>query len=54
MSIETGDPLKAKPPETGDEKPDAVEIWARRTGRTLGYIALAAIAVYLVITYGPQ
>ena len=36
-----------------DEEPDKVEIWAKRTGRTLGYIALFLLAIYLLRTYGP-
>lgn len=37
-----------------DGPPDKVEIWARRTGRTLGFIALFLLALYLLFTYGPR
>lgn len=36
------------------EKPDGLEIWARRTGRFLGWIALFGLALYLLFTYGPR
>ncbi|WP_291745619.1 hypothetical protein [Bauldia sp.] len=35
------------------ERPDRVEIWARRTGRTLGYVALLVLILYLLFTYVP-
>lgn len=35
------------------EPPDQVEIWAKRTGRTLGFIALFVLALYLLVTYAP-
>jgi hypothetical protein len=37
-----------------DNKPDAVEVWARRVGRTLGYIFMLSLAAYLVATLWPQ
>ena len=30
-----------------DEKPDAVEMWARRVGRTLGFLFLGLLALNL-------
>ena len=36
------------------EPPDRVEIWARRTGRVLGYAALLIVALCLLFTYGPR
>lgn len=36
------------------EKPDRLEIWAKRTGRVLGWVALFLLAVYLILTYGPR
>jgi len=36
------------------EPPDKVEIWARRTGRLLGYVALLVLALYLLFAYGPR
>jgi hypothetical protein len=36
------------------EPPDKVEIWARRTGRALGYAALLLFALYLLFAYGPR
>ena len=38
----------------GDEPPDKVEIWARRTGRILGFVVLFLLALYLLFTYGPR
>ncbi len=35
------------------ESPDKLEIWAKRTGRWLGFVALFALALYLLFTYGP-
>ena len=35
-------------------KPDRIEIWARRTGRTLGYIFMLGLAAYLIATYWPK
>ena len=32
----------------------ALEIWARRTGRTLGFIVLFLLALYLLFTYAPR
>ena len=37
-----------------DNKPDAVEVWARRVGRTLGYVFMLSLAVYLVAKLWPQ
>lgn len=36
------------------DPPDRVEIWARRTGRVLGYLFVVSLGVYLVIIYGPR
>lgn len=36
------------------DQPDKVEVWARRTGRTLGFVALFLVALYLLFTYGPR
>ena len=33
------------------EKPDKIEIWGRRIGRTLGYVLLIVLVVYLYATY---
>jgi len=33
---------------------DRVEVWATRIGRTLGYIFVIALAVYLIATYWPS
>jgi hypothetical protein len=33
------------------EAPDRIEIWAKRVGRGLGFIALAVLALYLVAVY---
>ncbi len=38
----------------GREPPDKVELWARRTGRILGFIVLLLLALYLVFTYAPR
>lgn len=46
----TGRPLEPG----GGEAPDAVEIWARRTGRFLGFVALFGLALYLVLAYAPR
>ncbi len=37
-----------------DNKPDAIEVWARRVGRTLGYIFMLSLAAYLVATLWPR
>jgi len=34
-----------------DETPDAVEIWAKRFGRALGFVAVAGLALYLITAY---
>ena len=34
-----------------DEAPDAVEIWAKHFGRALGFVAVAGLALYLIVTY---
>ncbi|WP_421725983.1 hypothetical protein [Bauldia sp.] len=44
------DPVGGEPPEP----PDKVEIWAKRTGRWLGYAALLVLIFYLLFTYGPR
>jgi hypothetical protein len=33
------------------EKPDKIEIWGRRIGRTLSYILLIVLVIYLYKTY---
>lgn len=45
----------SRPADAGHppEPPDRIEIWARRTGRLLGYVALLVLAVYLLFAYGP-
>jgi len=35
----------------GPEKPDRIEIWGRRIGRTLSYIVLIVLVIYLYRTY---
>jgi hypothetical protein len=35
-------------------KPDAIEVWARRLGRTFGYIFMLSLAAYLVATLWPN
>ncbi len=37
-----------------DDKPDAIEVWARRLGRTLGYIFMLSLALYLVSQLWPR
>lgn len=37
-----------------DNKPDAIEVWARRVGRTLGYLFMLSLAAYLVATLWPR
>ncbi len=37
-----------------ENKPDAIEIWARRVGRTLGYIFMLSLAAYLVAMLWPK
>ena len=37
-----------------DNKPDAIEVWARRLGRGLGYVFMLSIAAYLVATLWPK
>jgi hypothetical protein len=36
------------------EPPDRIEIWAKRTGRILGFAVLFVLAVYLLLTYAPR
>ncbi len=36
------------------QSPDRLEIWAKRTGRVLGFAALFVLAVYLLFTYAPR
>ena len=36
------------------QAPDRLEIWAKRTGRALGFAALFVLAVYLLFTYAPR
>jgi hypothetical protein len=39
----------------GPEKPpDKLEIWAKRTGRSLGFAVLFLLALYLLFTYAPR
>lgn len=33
------------------ERPDRVEIWGRRIGRTISYILLIVLVIYLYRTY---
>jgi hypothetical protein len=33
------------------EKPDKIEVWGRRIGRTLSYILLIVLVIYLYLTY---
>ena len=33
------------------EKPDKIEIWGRRIGRTISYILLIILVIYLYRTY---
>jgi len=40
--------------DRSSQPPDRVEIWARRTGRVLGYVALLVLALYLLFAYGPR
>jgi len=47
MSGETGRDGREPPP-------DRLEIWAKRTGRTLGFVALFLLALYLLFTYAPR
>src|SRR5262245_60053996 len=35
----------------GDAPEDAIELWGRRIGRTLGAVALVALCIYLYATY---
>jgi hypothetical protein len=37
-----------------DNRPDRIEVWARRVGRTLGYIFMLSLAAYLVATLWPR
>jgi hypothetical protein len=37
-----------------DEAPDALEVWAKRVGRGLGFVALAVLALYLLGTWFGQ
>jgi hypothetical protein len=36
------------------QPPDRLEIWAKRTGRILGFVVLFALALYLLLTYAPR
>jgi len=42
------------PDGRGPAPPDKVEIWARRTGRVLGFAVLFLLALYLLFTYAPR
>ena len=33
------------------EKPDKFEIWGRRIGRTISYLLLIGLVIYLYLTY---
>ncbi len=37
-----------------DGPPDKLEIWAKRTGRFLGFAVLFLLALYLLFTYAPR
>lgn len=37
-----------------NNRPDAIEVWARRVGRTLGYIFMLSLAAYLVAMLWPK
>ena len=41
-------------PRTEEAAPDAIEVWARRVGRTLGFVVLFGLALYLLFAYGPH
>lgn len=36
------------------QPPDRLEIWAKRTGRILGFAVLFGLALYLIFTYAPR
>jgi hypothetical protein len=36
------------------EPPDRLELWAKRTGRVLGFVVLFGLALYLLLTYAPR
>jgi hypothetical protein len=44
----------ASDPPPAEGPPDRIEIWARRTGRFLGFAALFVLAVYLLLSYAPR
>ena len=33
------------------EKPDKIEVWGRRIGRTVSYVLLVVLVIYLYQTY---
>jgi hypothetical protein len=35
-------------------RPDMIEVWARRAGRTLGYVFMLSLAAYLLATLWPK
>ncbi len=37
-----------------DNRPDRIEVWARRVGRTLGYLFMLSLAAYLVAMLWPK
>jgi hypothetical protein len=41
-------------PEGREPPPDRLEIWAKWTGRSLGFVALFLLALYLLFTYAPR
>ena len=43
-----------EPDQRRPEPPDKVEIWAKRTGRILGFAVLFLLALYLLFTYAPR
>ena len=36
------------------QPPDRLEIWAKRTGRIVGFVVLFGLALYLLLTYAPR
>lgn len=36
------------------QPPDRLEIWAKRTGRILGFVVLFGLALYLLLSYVPR
>ena len=44
---QTGADAEANP----EERADSAEIWGRRVGRGLGYLAVVVLLIYLAVTY---